>query len=162
VGDAVVVLSEAKQAYDMVRATKEAGKEKTKNFFRRIWEFVWPPARPSASRYCATTEAAPATELVVPAEEIPALPRSVDEALEDFEACKAEGAAERMAEAEAAAAGKGAGKGKAKTRGFFQAAKDRISGKAPARTEEDVATSYTARCEQEIAEAQARAKGRHW
>lgn len=133
VGDAVVVLSDAKRTYDKYQSTKAAGKAKTKNFFRRIWEFVWPPARRPV---CST--ATDASELVVPAEEIPAIPRSVDEALEDFEACKDEEEAARMTAAE-----------RAKTRSLFEIAKAKITGKPPLAKELGPQASFRERWEAE-------------
>ena len=133
VGDAVVVLSDAKRTYDKYQSTKAAGKAKTKNFFRRVWEFVWPPARRPV---CST--ATDASELVVPAEEIPAIPRSVDEALEDFEACKDEEEAARMTAAE-----------RAKTRSLFEIAKAKITGKPPLAKELGPQASFRERWEAE-------------
>ncbi len=140
----MVVLSDAKRAYDTIRATKEAGKAKTENFFRRVWEFVWPPAR---RHYAATTGVAPASELVVPAE-IPALPRSVDEALEDYEACKNEEEAERMTDAD-----------KARAWSFFRTRKDGIK---PPACKEEGPRSFKESKERAEAAAEARARGRHW
>lgn len=137
-GDAVVVLSDAKRTYDKYQRTKAAGKAKTKNFFRRAWEFVWPPARRPVCR-SSTEEVVGGSELVVPAEEeIPALPRSVDEALEDFEACKDEEEAARMTAAE-----------RAKTRGLFEIAKAKITGKPPLAKEQGPQASFRERWEAE-------------
>lgn len=143
----MVVLGEAKRTYDKYQTTKEAGKRKTKNFFRRVWEFIWPPTHFATT----TTGTAPMSELVVPAEEIPTFPRDVDEALEEFEACKNQGEAARMTEGE-----------KAKARSLFEIARERIKGKPPLRTEQGPMMSTKERWEMEKAEAKARAKGRHW
>lgn len=124
----MVVLSDAKHAYDKYNT----GKAKTKRFFHRLWEFVWPLARsPTApSRHCAVVDE---TDVLVPGSVIP---RSVDEALEDYEACKEEMEDVAMRDQKEEV------ESPSKRRGWFQSAKDRLKGKPILKTEKGPQKSF--------------------
>ena len=102
VGNTVEILDDVKRGYDKyqtgkakatqavhgVEETVGEGVKKTKNVFRRMFEFFWwPAARPRATTtvYRSTVKEEP---FVLEEDNVVTAPRCVDEALEEFEACK--------------------------------------------------------------------------
>lgn len=102
VGNTVEVMGDVKSGYDKYLAGKakagelvksaeeglEEGAEKTKGLLHRVWSYFWWPARLTTVSKKPTITSPAGEPLVLEEKNVVTAPRSVDEALEEFEACK--------------------------------------------------------------------------